>query len=454
MGLPKELPRSRDFQFLMVLICLTLTTTYRIQIVVVQLMHVPVRIINLYLKPGSCESSRRLNGRLTQLAASVACSTHGPCMITGDLNHPISDLGPLNQLLNVGWMDAALHCALVDGVEAPPTCMQASRHTVQLVNPHLFRFLRSSEVLPFEAFHKHDFLVCSYDVPFLIPEVFQWSQPKKMDDLMFDKVSLEQHGQDAPLTYEQGVVQALHQRDEDKALKLWAEAAESVFSKSCCNEEGFRRKMSEAHFGRCQNQQPTKVRAFEPRYKQGRPGDDKLPFDTPTLRARSFLKQARRLQNIIWGAKKLDEVFQDNLVIQMQSQWNAVIHASGLGMPFWKWIANQGFPYFPSDFYDFPWLEQVHQCVLDEAHRLSRKAWNHKQQKFKQRLRSSFSERGGRDAFQRIKKESFPEVNVLFKKVALDLMLQDWEGNGRENLFGFAIPMNFNRMTVFRYTQA
>lgn len=50
---------------------------------------------------------------------------------------------------------------------------------------------------------------------------------------------------------------------------------------------------------------------------------------------------------------------------------------------------------------------QAHQCVLDEAHRLSRKAWNHEQQKYKQRLRSSFSERGGRDAFQCIKKGIF-----------------------------------------------
>ena len=104
-------------------------------------------------------------------------------------------------------------------------------------------------------------------------------------------------------------------------------------------------------------------------------------------------------------------------------------------MPFRKWIADQGFPYFPSDFYDSPWLVQAHQCVLDEAHRLSSKAWNHKQQKYKQRLRSSFSERGGRDAFQRIKKESLPEVNVLFRKVKLDLMQQNWEGEGREHIW-------------------
>lgn len=109
--------------------------------------------------------------------------------------------------------------------------------------------------------------------------------------------------------------------------------------------------------------------------------------------------------------------------------WHGRCNASGtlLSMPL-NWVfsemANQGFIYVPQDFFDFDWLEKAHRCVLDEAHRLSRKAWADKQTKYKQKLQNSFTTSGGKDAFRAIKKESLPEVNVLFRKVKLNLMQQ------------------------------
>ena len=123
----------------------------------------------------------------------------------------------------------------------------------------------------------------------------------------------------------------------------------------------------------------------------------------------------------MWGTRKLDEVFQYNLAVQMKNQWQAVVHASGLGMSFRKWIASHGFPYFPGDFTDRIWISKAHEAVLSEAQSLSKQAWSQKQAKMKERLQNSFSENGGKDAFQRIKKESLPDISVLYRKVKLDL---------------------------------
>ncbi len=116
----------------------------------------------------------------------------------------------------------------------------------------------------------------------------------------------------------------------------------------------------------------------------------------------------------------------------MRNQWQALVHAGGLGMTFRNWIAKQRFPYFPADFTDREWLSKAHDVVLQEAQALSRPAWSDKQQKMKQRLQSSFGESGARLAFQRINKESLPELNVLFRKISLDLEQQRWEADGNE----------------------
>ena len=256
--------------------------------------------------------------------------------------------------LQQDWTDAAVHHANLSGVEPAATCMMSTRHTFQLVNPSMLRFLKSCEVLPFEAFHKHDLLVCSFDIPDCIPSFYQWRQPQKLDEIMFDPASLKHEGDVAFNEFEAPITKCLDSNEADKALKLWATAAERVFDSSCCATEGNGVRLpAKYYFGRCASFKAKKVLAFEPRSKKGRPGDASIPFDTPNIKARSFLKQARRIQNVLWGTRKLDEVFQNELAVQMRNQLQAIVHAGGLGMSFRKWIALQGFPYFPEDLSSF-----------------------------------------------------------------------------------------------------
>ena len=79
---------------------------------------------------------------------------------------------------------------------------------------------------------------------------------------------------------------------------------------------------------------------------------------------------------------------------------------------------------------DRKWISKAHEAVLSETQSLSKQAWSQKQAKMKERLQNSFSENGGKDAFQRIKKESLPDISVLYRKVKFDLEPQRWEAEG------------------------
>ena len=151
-------------------------------------------MFNVYLKPGQSDHVRRLNNRLAQIAVSIANASQGPSILTGDWNHPVQDICPFHFLLQQDWTDAAVHFANLTGSEPEPTCMMATRHTFQLLNPLMLRFLKTCEVRPFEAFHKHDLLVCTFDVPDSVPIYCQWRQPQKLDDVLFDESLLNHKG--------------------------------------------------------------------------------------------------------------------------------------------------------------------------------------------------------------------------------------------------------------------
>ena len=212
---------------------------HRIQRVVVQIQHIPIRITIVYLRPGSCDYVRALNNRLARIAVSVANASQGPSISTGDWNHAASDISPFHSLLQQDWTDVAVHYANLPGEVPAPTCMLSTRHTFQLVNPLMLRFLKSCEVLPFEAFHKHDLIVCCYDVPDSMPVYLQWRQPQK------------RQGDSAFIDFEASISECLRSNEADKALKLWATAAEKVFDSSCCDAEGNSVRLPAKFFGRC-----------------------------------------------------------------------------------------------------------------------------------------------------------------------------------------------------------
>ena len=88
---------------------------HQIQTVVVQIHHIPIRITNVYLRPGSCDYVRSLNNRLLQIAVSLANASQGPSILTGDWNHPTSEISPFHCLLQQDWTDVAVHYANLSG---------------------------------------------------------------------------------------------------------------------------------------------------------------------------------------------------------------------------------------------------------------------------------------------------------------------------------------------------
>ena len=59
----------------------------RIQCVTVQVGQIPLRIVNLYLKPGASSETRTLNARLMHHAINAVSNFVGPGLINGDWNH-------------------------------------------------------------------------------------------------------------------------------------------------------------------------------------------------------------------------------------------------------------------------------------------------------------------------------------------------------------------------------
>ena len=93
----------------------------------------------------------------------------------------------------------------------------------------------------------------------------------------------------------QKIESCLENRDTTKALEVWSKNAEKLLASSLVTEGGERRSFGAKFFGRGAACPMVKSSLWEPRFKEGRPGDFNIGHDTPSLRCRMMLKQVRRL---------------------------------------------------------------------------------------------------------------------------------------------------------------
>ena len=109
----------------------------RIQCVTVQVGQIPLRIVNLYLKPGASSETNMLNTRLMHHAINAVSNFVGPGLITGDWNHCLDEFDELQSLFVRGWKDVAVEVAGWKNQFPSMTCMGVTRHTFQIANPIL-----------------------------------------------------------------------------------------------------------------------------------------------------------------------------------------------------------------------------------------------------------------------------------------------------------------------------
>ena len=396
----------------------------RIQCVTVQVGQIPLRIVNLYLKPGASSETNMLNARLMHHAINAVSNFVGPGLITGGWNHCLDEFDELQSLFVRGWKDIAVEVAGWKNQSPGMTCMGVTRHTFQLANPILMQWCVENCLQEMLDLDKHDLLSTCFHFPSEIPSMNVWPHPRRLDSQIFDREILKQCGENFR---ESGQLDSLlSQEQTTDAVCVWAKSVESAFGQAHVNCDGQHVALSQAFLGRCQVGEPKKTMLCSPRLKEGRSGDLCLTQPAATLRCRQHLRQARRLQCALRGLVKLNEVWTLELDFKLDELWKSIVNAAGFGKSFQHWCFNRGSLFFPRQCNDVAFLEWSMKIVFQSASQMNLDAQRQKQVKFAQSVHSSMIDEGGKLAFRLIKDPQLPDVTSLCEETRLIISPQVW----------------------------
>ena len=116
---------------------------------VLQIGHLPIRMVTVYCRPGSGTDVVAFNDTLLSAAVDLVSTFEGPCMITGDFNDTLSRFQSLQRIWDSGWRDLAVLMQERHGLQPQHTCKKSSRHSFVLGNPALLPLVTTVLVEPF-----------------------------------------------------------------------------------------------------------------------------------------------------------------------------------------------------------------------------------------------------------------------------------------------------------------
>ena len=391
----------------------SLWDTCRVQVSTLQLGHLPLRIVNLYLKPGAlkCQATRAYNTALLNRVVPLVVGFHSPVLLTGDFNSPLNLYEPLLQLLSSGWQDLAVLSKQRWGIPLQNTCRDATRHTFMMGSPEVFPFLVEFGVHKCFDLHDHDILWGRFSFPDRCNSCFRWIGPSHFDGEIVDRGVLSKNVGDVMPGLSQQIDSCLENGDTTKAFEVWSKNAENMLASSLVTEGGERRSFGAKFFGRGAACPLVKSSLWEPRFKEGRPGDFNIGHDTPSLRCRLMLKQVRRLQTLIHLVKR------DSMLEEMSAEalelWQAVVHARGFGKSFSAWCLDRGSMLFPSSFPMLECVQYLKDLVATDLQKWSSEAASFKKKRYRDSLERSLKTEGGRLPFRLLRAPPSPPVSEL-----------------------------------------
>lgn len=203
-------------------------SSQRLLYTVVQVHQVPLHVLTVYLFPNAVVGSHKylLNCEVISWAVQIAESVDAPVLLTGDFNISWRAFDQLGDLVGRGWEDLHEVANRRYGVPLEPTCKGATRHTFQIANSQLSRFLSGMRVAFHEDLDSHAVLIGSFDVPSTNPAVWRWLLPRPFDDCEISHTALASAVvPDRSLT---AIDQALASDDVTTAFQLWSGCAETV----------------------------------------------------------------------------------------------------------------------------------------------------------------------------------------------------------------------------------
>ena len=113
---------------------------------VLQIGHLPIRMVTVYCRPGCGNEIVAFNDTLLSAAVDLVSAFEGPCIIAGDFNNHLSKFQSLQRVWDSGWRDLAAVMQERHGLQPQNTCKNSSRHSFVLGNPALLPLVSTVQV--------------------------------------------------------------------------------------------------------------------------------------------------------------------------------------------------------------------------------------------------------------------------------------------------------------------
>ena len=345
-----------------------------------------------------------------------------PTLLVGDFNTSLDQLETIQALLQTGWVDLAQVSFSKWGYGLEPTCRNATRYSFVLCDSFLLSAFHDLSVRETFDFDSHPIMRTRFCIDCTAMFKYVWPHPCSFDAFEFDDQKLSCASFPAMAQVTPNIQAALDIEDTQAAFVLWSGAVENLFYDSIALKPGQVLGSRNKFLGRCTIREPEKIPASPVRVRHGRPGDIDLGADSAPLRTRQWLKQARRLSQLIGMINKgTSQTLCDEL-------WVAIFRATGFRKSFQHWLtcAHQIHVGFLCP--DLETLSKLKSIMQQLAEFSVRTAAAEKAFEFKKALDESFKFSGGKNGFKSIREAPLPEVTHLVQHMKPKLMRVRWSG--------------------------
>ena len=390
------------------------------------------RIITMYGWPANYSDAARRNEQLLQHALQKVSSSPVPTILGGDLNADFTKLPSWGHLAFLGYQELFHLWQQRTGCVLPPTCKGATSHDTVLVPPLFQELLLHARVDDTSFnFDAHAPLKLTFRCPDQPPSLHCWRLPSSFMQYSPDSSHVE-----AQYCALRGTVlqklQDCQSRDElGHAFTTWAMSLEESIDVAIRASHAADPVANPAPFlpriakGRCiyRERKQKKSPATAP---AGRHGDYAPPDEAVTVMARSRVRQARRLHTFCQGLAKARSQgsLHSSVYLQLQSEWKAIVKASGYPGGFTTWLLQVA--HF-SQFYDvaaasplcadcFPpaaWLADVAAYVRYDCDCLVKQEAKRRQSLAKYKIQLDVSSGHSRVGYRGLRKPERPPLQAI-----------------------------------------
>ena len=384
-----------------------------------------VQVIQLYGYPKPAQDAKEATEKLAHAACTEAFELNMPTILVGDINHHPTTLPSFQVLLEQGYKTSEQLYREIHHEAQPPTCRGATRNDVFLVSKHIQPWITDVFVCQHTEFADHSPIGLAMKVPSGTLTKTILRRPHTWIDRMPATQAIQ-------TTYE-----ALKKEGPVNSFATWASRCEQAVHKAIQKQhaddpdahpfQGLKR----AQRGRCKPPKFVKVPVSQPMKPAG-PSQYNPQIAQASSAFRQCLRQLRRIQSLYRRLRKLHaapELRPD--WTQMAQEWQAIMQAKILEMPFARWISQQPELEEPAQF--LPSLGQLFHLQQLFAHQVRQlEAQEKKKQQEAQAYQRVYDKKWGshRQAFRSLRKPTNPCLQEVWVTTTHTISILTGQGTG------------------------